>query len=336
MSDFQLRRSARSEWTGPSAMGLLTIILIAMPFLAYQSITGDLITFFVLLSIASMWNLLAGFGGMVSIGQQAYIGIGAYTVIGLADEGIDPYLAVIFAILIAGLFSWMTSWLAFRLRGDYFAVGTWVIAEVYRLMVVKIDALGGPSGRPLTGMPDIDRALRAAMTYWTALAVAVLCIVICYMLLRGPVGLALTAMRDDEIAAEANGVNVMGAKRIVYLVSGAGCGGAGAVLALDALSVQPDAIFDVKWAAYMIFIVVIGGIGYLEGPILGAIIFFALQQVLADYGTWYLIVLGLIAAVAAMKLPRGLWGVIDERLSLRLFPVGYYVHVPDAQCQEAP
>jgi len=335
MSDFQLRRSARSEWTGPSAMGVITIILIVMPFVAYQSVTGDLITFFVLLTIASMWNLLAGFGGMVSIGQQAYIGIGAYTVIGLADAGIDPYMAVAFAVILAALFSWVTSWLAFRLRGDYFAVGTWVIAEVYRLIVVKIDVLGGPSGRPLTGMPDIDRTLRAAMTYWTALAVAVLCILACYLLLRGPVGLALTAMRDDEVAAEANGVNVMHAKRIVYLVSGAGCGGAGGVLALDALSVQPDAIFDVKWAAYMIFIVVIGGIGYLEGPILGAIIFFALQQALADYGTWYLIVLGLIAAAAAIKLPRGLWGLVDDKAGLRLFPIGYHVRLPDQRQPEA-
>src|SRR5699024_6371699 len=163
MSDFQLRRSARSEWTGPSAMGVITIILIVMPFVAYQSVTGDLITFFALLTIASMWNLLAGFGGMGSIGQQAYIGIGAYTVLGLGDAGIDPYVAVAFAVILAALFSWVTSWLAFRLRGDYFAVGTWVIAEVYRLIVVKIDVLGGPSGRPLTGMPDIDRTLRAAM-----------------------------------------------------------------------------------------------------------------------------------------------------------------------------
>src|SRR5699024_12380883 len=154
----------------------------------------------VLLAIASMWNLLAGFGGMVSIGQQAYIGIGAYTVIVLADAGIDPYMAVAFAVILAALFSWVTSWLAFRLRGDYFAVGTWVIAEVYRLIVVKIDALGGPSGRPLTGMPDIDRALRAAMPYWTALAVAVLLCVICYTLLCTSVALALAAMRTDSIA----------------------------------------------------------------------------------------------------------------------------------------
>jgi branched-chain amino acid transport system permease protein len=97
------------------------------------------------------------------------------------------------------------------------------------------------------------------------------------------------------------------------------------VLTLNALSVQPNAIFDVKWSAYMIFIVVIGGIGYLEGPILGAIVFYGLQSLLADYGSWYLIVLGLIAMLAAIYLPRGLWGWVFDRTRWRLFPVGYFV-----------
>lgn len=322
---FVVRRAARSAWVGPSGFSLVTLVLIVLPFVVYQSITGDLITFFVLVALASMWNLLAGFGGLISIGQQAFIGIGAYTVIGLADLGVNPFVAVIFAIITSALFAWPTSWLAFRLRGDYFAVGTWVIAEVYRLIISRMQTFGGPSGKPLMGIADMDRTLRAAATYWMALAVAVACVIGCYLLLRGRTGLALTAMRDDEIAAAAGGVDIARAKRLVFLTSAAGCGAAGAVLTLNALSVQPNAIFDVKWSAYMIFIVVIGGIGYIEGPILGAIVFYGLQSVMADYGSWYLIVLGLVAMLTAIYLPRGLWGWVYDRTRWRLFPVGYFV-----------
>jgi len=132
-------------------------------------------------------------------------------------------------------------------------------------------------------------------------------------------------MRDDETAARSIGVNVSTAKRLVYLASAAGCGATGGLLVVSSLNVQPDAIFSVQWSAYMIFIVIIGGIGYIEGPILGAIVFFTLQQVFSDYGVWYLVLLGAIAIGAAIWLPRGLWGALVSRRNVRLFPVGYTV-----------
>ncbi|MGH1563352.1 branched-chain amino acid ABC transporter permease [Mumia sp. DW29H23] len=323
-----VRRSARGSRWSTVALGAVLVLLAALPFLVFESVTSSLFTLFVLIIIASMWNLLAGFGGMVSVGQQAFIGVGAYTVVGLADQGLSPFLALVFAALTAAVLAIPTSWLAFRLRGDYFAVGTWVIAEVYRLVVIKIDALGGPSGRSLTGMSGIDQTLRSALVYWSALGVAILTVGACYWLLRGRVGLALTAVRDDDVAARASGVDVARAKHIVYLASAAGCGAAGGLLAINALSVQPDAIFSVQWSAYMIFIVVIGGIGYLEGPIVGAIVFFALQQLLADSGSWYLIVLGVLAAASAIWMPRGLWGQVIDRTGFRVFPVGYHLDLP--------
>src|SRR5699024_9971198 len=97
------------------------LVLILAPFFSDQGVTSDLITLFVLISIASMWNVLAGFGGLISIGQQAFIGIGAYTVIAMGDLGVDPYAAVVIAVITSALLAWPTSWLALRLRGDYFA-----------------------------------------------------------------------------------------------------------------------------------------------------------------------------------------------------------------------
>ena len=163
-----------------------------------------------LIALGSMWNLLAGFGGLVSVGQQAYIGIGAYSVIALADQEIQPYLAIPLAAVTCAIFAVPTSWLAFRLRGDYFAVGTWVIAEVYRLIVVRIDSLGGGSGKALTGLQGIDQAVRGALTYWVALALALATIARSYLLLRGRVGLALMAVRDEETAASAVGATCGG------------------------------------------------------------------------------------------------------------------------------
>ncbi|HEX2895602.1 MAG TPA: branched-chain amino acid ABC transporter permease [Marmoricola sp.] len=325
----EVRRYSRLSRFGISGLVLVGIVLAMLPFLVYQSTTSTMVMLFILVVMGSMWNLLAGFGGMVSIGQQAFIGVGAYTVVLLSDHGINPYVAIIGAAVFSALFAVPTSWLAFRLRGDYFAVGSWVIAEVYRLIVVKFGSLGGPSGRSLSGLAGIDVTTRTALTYWVALAIAVVAVVACYTLLRGRIGLALTAVRDDEVAARSTGVDVTRAKRIVYLASAAGCGAAGGMLAVNALSVQPNAIFSVQWSAYMILIVVIGGIGYLEGPLLGAVVFFGLQQLLADYGTWYLIVLGLVAMATALWLPRGLWGQVVHLTGLRVFPVGYRVITPE-------
>jgi branched-chain amino acid transport system permease protein len=325
-----VRRAARSSKLSAAVLLVAAGVLAALPYLVFSTVTDTLVNLFVLIALASMWNLLAGFGGLVSVGQQAYVGIGAYSVIALADQGIQPYLAVPLAAVTCAIFALPTSWLAFRLRGDYFAVGTWVIAEVYRLVVVRIDSLGGGSGKGLTGLAGIDQALRGALTYWVALALALASIGGAYLLLRGRLGLALMAVRDEETAANAVGVDVGRAKRLVYLVSAAGCGAAGGVITVSSLSVNPDAIFSVQWSAYMIFIVVIGGIGYIEGPLLGAIVFFGLQQLLSDYGSWYLVVLGLIGMAVALWLPRGLWGLVRDRTGVSMFPVGYFVRTDAA------
>ena len=320
-----VRRSQRSTKIGAPLLGVAVLVLAYLPFIAYTTVTSTLITFFILLIMATMWNLLAGFAGLVSVGQQAYVGLGAYAVLQLSDWGVQPFLGVALAAGVCALVAVPTSLLAFRLRGDYFAVGTWVIAEAYRLVMVRDDALGGGSGRSLTTLSGIDQAVREAMTYWTALAVVVVCIAGSYLLLRGRLGLALTAVRDNEVAARSVGVNVTRAKRVVYLVSAAGCGAAGGLLLVSTLNVRPDSVFSVQWSAYMIFIVVIGGIGHIEGALVGSVVFFALQQLLADYGSWYLVLVGVVAMASALWVRGGLWGVLSRRTGVRLFPIGYTV-----------
>jgi branched-chain amino acid transport system permease protein len=115
----------------------------------------------------------------------------------------------------------------------------------------------------------------------------------------------------------------------VFVIAGAGCGGAGAVLAISQLQVQPSAVFSVQWTAEMAFATIIGGLGTIEGPIIGTIVYMVLQQTLQSYNAWYLIVLGVVAMAIALFFRRGLWGLVDERLNLRLFPVGYWLWSDD-------
>jgi branched-chain amino acid transport system permease protein len=322
----RVTRSRRSATWSAVAGAAVVAVLASLPYLVFANVTGVLVNFFILLSLATMWNLLAGYAGLVSVGQQAYIGVGAYAVFVLAQHGLSPFLAIPLAALVSALVALPASFLLLRLRREYFAIATWVVAEALQLVVLRTDSLGGGTGATLSGMAGLDPALRQAFTYWAALAVASATLLGAYLLLRSRLGLDLTAIRDNEVGARSVGVRVAQAKRIVYLVAAAGAGAAGSVLIISQLFVQPTSVFTVQWSAYMIFVALIGGLGSIEGPIVGTVIFFLLQQTLADRGAWYLIILGSVAVLMAMWVPRGLWGVVSDRFDLRLFPVGYFLH----------
>ncbi len=279
------------------------------------------------LALASMWNLLAGYAGLVSVGQQAYVGLGGYALfVFAAFLGVPPLLALPLAGLAAALAAIPTAAIAFRLRGAYFAIGTWVIAEVYMLSIAQVQALGGGSGMslPISVVKALAgrKAMRDSLTYWIALALAVGAIVLVYLLLRSRQGLALTAIRDSEPAAGSLGVDMRRSKLLVYVLAAFVTGMCGALIFLTKLRISPEAAFNVvDWTAYVIFITVIGGVGRIEGPIIGTLVFFALRGLLADLGSIYLIILGLLAVVVMLKAPMGLWGLFAERTGLELFPV---------------
>jgi branched-chain amino acid transport system permease protein len=225
--------------------------------------------------------------------------------------------------------------LVFRLRGGYFAIGTWVIAEVFALLTLNgsdfgVD-VGGGNGATILSAARLERTFRSHGTYWWALGLGAGSVVAVYAILRSRIGLALTAIRDDETAARSLGVNVLRTKVLVWTVAALGCGLVGAVIHLNLVRVQPEAAYDVQWSAYMIFIVVIGGIGTIEGPIIGTIVFFTLQQKLSQYGAWYLIILGCVAVLAAVWLRGGVWGTLTSRFDVRLFPVQRRIRVEPAE-----
>lgn len=278
-------------------------------------------------ALASAWNLLAGYAGLVSVGQHAYVGLGGYLMFAFAMfAAVPPLWAVPLAGVVAAAVAVAVAALVFRLRGHYFAIGTWVVAEVFRLVAAQVSALGGGSGTSLPAGIVIavaaTRERREFLVYWTAFALAVLVLALIITLLRSRYGLALTAIRDNELAASSSGVGVRRVKFVVYVTTAFCTAMVGAVIFLQKLRISPDAAFSLNdWTAYVIFIAVIGGIGRIEGPIVGTAIFFLLRQLFADLGSLYLLMLGAVAILIMLKAPRGVWGLAADRFALQIFPL---------------
>jgi branched-chain amino acid transport system permease protein len=307
---------------------VIVLILATVPFWAGSDILRALVQLMYLLALAQMWNLLAGYAGLVSVGQQAWIGLGAYALIVFADDlHISPFLAVFMGGVIAAIFSVPSFAILSRLRGGYFAIGTWVVAEVFRLLIASNTGwLRGGLGRSLQAAGQIDRALREDLTYWLALLIGLGSVALVYGLVRSRTGLGLTAVRDSESAASSLGINTLRLKWLVYVIAAFGTGVTGGLIYLSLLRVTPDAAFSPQWTAFMIFIVVIGGIGTIEGPILGTLVFFVLREYLSDFGGWSWILLGLVAVLVMLIAPEGLWGLIHRRFNLEIFPARRRLH----------
>jgi branched-chain amino acid transport system permease protein len=328
----QVQRSTGASRLGAVLAVVALAALAALPWWGGRDDMRTIVEIACYLALAQMWNLLAGYAGLVSVGQQAFVGLGGYGLFVFAIWlGLSPLAALPAAGLAAAVIALPTAFVVFRLRGAYFAIGTWVVAEVYRLLLAQITALGGGSGMslPVAVVRDIaeGRELRERLVYWVALAIAAGAVALVYLLLRSRHGLALTAIRDSEPASRSLGVDTLRTKVIVYIAAAFGTGMVGALVFLQKLRISPDAAFSIGWTADIIFIVVIGGIGTIEGPIVGTLVFFALRELLADYGSIYLILLGATAVVVMLKAPQGIWGLVAERLDIRFFPVQRRLHL---------
>lgn len=275
---------------------------------------------FSMLVLAMMWNLLAGYADIVTVGQHAFVGIGAYALYGFtAKMGWDVPEAILAAGVLSFLISIPIMGVVFRLRAAYLAVGTWVVAEVCTLVASKLPGFGGATGIGLPG--DVIRAVgetivsRFSNLYWMTFGLAVIAFAATGLLLRSRFGIGLTAMRDNEEAAGAVGVNLTRARVVCFLWAGLFLGLAGALLTLQNLMIEPQASFSlIDYTVYVIFAVVIGGIGSIEGSIIGVVIYIGLRNVFSAYGNLYLIFLGVISIVVMLAEPGGVWGLIRRFL----------------------
>lgn len=309
---------------------LLLIGICAAPWWASSANLRLITEIMFYLALASMWNLLAGYAGLISVGQHAYVGLGGYLMFScVLFLGMNPLLSIPLSGLVGAIISIPVAWLVFRLKGPYFAIGTWVVAEVFRLAAAQMASVGGGSG--LSIPVSVMRALgskdtREILIFLTAVLLCVGSILMVYLLLRSRVGLALTAIRDSEVASSSLGVRIGRIKLMVYVAAAAVTTMIGNLIFITKLRISPDAAFSMNdWTVFVIFIVVIGGIGTIEGPIIGTLLYFLLREFLADLGAIYLMILGAMAIVIMLTAPKGLWGLLVQRYDFSLFPVGYRV-----------
>ena len=306
----------RATW-GIAAVGVLA--LVAAPWLAGEGALRFLSEAMLMLAMAQMWNLLAGYAGLVSMGQQVFVGLGAYCLFFSSIWlKVAPFWVLPLAPLLCAAVAAIVALFMFRLREAYFAIGTWVFSEVVSLMISKTEQLGGERGVGLPTARLVDPRWLEPLTFWISAAIAVASVFGTYALLRSRVGLGLMSVRDNELAAASIGVDVWRNRFIAFVIAAAGCGIAGAVSFTATLYVAPGFAFDPNWVVAMMIIVIIGGIGTLEGPILGVIIYFALREALTVvFGLsagWYLIGLGIVAIAAILFEPDGLWPLVRGRL----------------------
>jgi branched-chain amino acid transport system permease protein len=317
-----------TRWT-TSSIATVSLVIAAQLLLAFgplflsANVVERLTTLFIYGILALMWNALAGYAGLLSVGQQAFFGLGAYATVRLADFGVSPYLALLLAAALVGVLSLPISAFMLRLRGGEFAIGMWVLAELLHLLVNLDNLIQGETGTSLIALQRYSADDRRAYTYWAALATMAALAWLVFVMLRGKMGTAAQAIRDNEEAAASVGVRVLASKRLIFVLSAFGCAAAGALWVASSITFQPKTYFSVQWTAYMIFMVLVGGIGTYEGPILGAVLFFTMETLFGATGVAYLIGLGAIALLFALLMPRGIWGEIEQRLGLQLLPVGY-------------
>ena len=338
MSRFHIVMRTRLSTLTIVACLILVLVLAAAPAFVSRSFIQNMFFILTMLALAQYWNLLAGYTGLVSVGQQAFVGLGAYSLFAATIlYGIDPLIAIVIGGVVALALSIPTALVIFRLRGAYFAIGTWVAAEVFRLILSQWKSVGGGTGTSLprsatSGIYGLDAikdlfgvrtsAARDFEAYWLALILAAGTIILVCIVLRTRQGLALAAIRDSERAAGSLGIHSFRTKLWVFALSAFGTGLTGALIYFQKARISPDAAFSViDWTAFAVFIVVIGGIGTVEGPIIGVLIFFVLQHYLSDYETWYLMLLGAVAIGVMLFAPQGIWGFISGRFNLQLFPV---------------
>jgi branched-chain amino acid transport system permease protein len=323
IKSFAIERWTPASRAGFAGIAILVALFAVAPVLLKSGTLDRLTALFIYIMLAAMWNALAGYGGLVSIGQQMFFGLGAYFTIRLADAGINPFMSTIASSFIVAAVAWLISYFMLHLKGGEFAIGMWVLSAFTHLLVNLDDLIQGETGTSLISMNAYASDGRRIAIYLLALASMLLLLGILYALLRSKSGAAIQAIRDNEVAATSIGVDVVKTKRKLFVLAAFGIGLAGALWLCSALTFQPKTYFSVQWTAYMIFMVLVGGIGKFEGAIIGAVLFFVIETWFGGTGVWYLIGLGLAAVIFSLYFPKGIWGAIEQRFGISLLPIGY-------------
>lgn len=319
-------RAAMSDQERPYRLMAVVVILAlaaaVAPFLFGEGLirlAGEILLVF---AMAQMWNLLAGYAGLLSIGHQVFVGAGAYGMFTLSiHAGVNPYVAIALAPLVSGALAAVIAPILFRLRDAYFTIGMWVFSEIVSILVGKSSWLGQQNGLTLTALRDMDPAWISPIGFWWSAFAALGSLALLIWLMRSRLGLALMAVRDNDTAASSLGIDVWWSRFIAFVISAAGTGLCGAIYFLGPAHVLPASGFDPNWVVLVLFICVVGGLGTVEGPIVGTIVYFALRQLFADSGNWYLILMGSVAVVTMLVARNGIWGTLHRKYGVSVIGI---------------
>jgi len=297
--------------------GIVVLILVLLPLvktIGDNYILTLLFTVFIFVILSQSWNLMGGYAGQFNLGLAAYFGSGALSCSLLISAGLSGYVAILASGLIAAALGCIVGIPSLRLQGIYFSIGTLAIAEALRITVSNI--FTGWSLVPSTYWKTYSIIER----YHICLALAIITIIIVYSMVNSRVGLAVKAIRDDEDAAKATGINPAKYKILVFIISSFLAGLAGGVFCYFRGSISPYHQFSAAWTFGPLVAACIGGLGTITGPILGSIIFVLLQELLSQtVGAAYFIVTGILFILVILFLPRGL---VQAGESLRRFLAG--------------
>ena len=299
-------------------LAVAAVVLVSLPFWGGDYIVNIFTLILMYMAIGEMWNLLAGYAGLVSLGAQAFIGLGGYSLAMISQVWRLPfYLGFLLAAIISVVFALIISVPIFGMKDVYFTIGTWLVAEALCVFFQTWSFVNFNVGYNITAA----RRISPAGMYFIAFGVGLIALVAVVIILRSKFGLGLMAMRDNEAASEIRGVKLYKSKLICFLISSAITGIAGAALYLNLSYIKPTVGFGIDWTVSMVFIAVIGGMGTIEGPIIGAIIFVILRQLLYNFSGFSMLILGIIAVVMILVAPKGIMGLINKKADFDLFGV---------------
>ena len=298
--------------TGNVIIAVIVILLMVLPVIGVpQEWLLYAFLFFIYLAMSNMWNLLAGYSGLLSLCQPAFLGLAGYAVAIGTWISIPWWLGIIGGAIVAGIFAILISFPVFRLSGIYFAIGTLVVPEALRILFFLWKPVGGElQGRGAGYMIKNLADLQMSHIYWMAFVIAIASLIIMRVILNSKLGLGLAAIRNNERTAASSGVDTFRIKVYPFLIAAVITGFAGAVFYIYQGYIEPSSTFNVKWTMIILLATVIGGLRTEGGPIIGTIIVVFLYFLLARYAGYSLLIQGIILIVIMLLSPQGIVGIM--------------------------
>lgn len=297
---------------------VLAIFFLTFGFWGSQFFISIFTLVMIYLAMSQMWNLLSGFAGLTSLGHQAFFGIGGYALALAAQKfKISMWWSFLIAIVVCVVFAFVISVPIFKMNGVYFTIGTWIIAEALCTLFLNWDFVNYGIGYTISAALKVSQSQLYLLSAILGIGSTVLLVVI----MRSKLGMSLRAIRDNTSAAEVRGVKVFATKLIVFLISAAVMGIAGVVMFINQIYITPKGAFSMDWTIVMVFIVIIGGLGTIEGPIVGAFIYVIINRILYNFPGYTNLILGIIAIVIIILAPKGIMGYLGDKFKWDIFDI---------------